>query len=75
MAATHQMPCIPGICMNKTLEYLEVSLRLRSFEALGIFALAFPESSVNPWEVYFPGGLEQKGLTRKTKSVPLGYDT
>ena len=44
-------------------------------EALGKSALIFPGSSMSPGGIIFPRSLKQKGWTRKTKSVPLGYDT
>ena len=67
------MPCVKGIRLNRTLECLEILERLCSSEALGKFALAFPESSVSLWgivfpresESYFPGSRKQKGWTRK----------
>ena len=51
---------------NRTLEYLYTFLRLRSSEALGKSALAFPGSSISPGESYFPGCLKQNGWTRYT---------
>ena len=77
------MPCVSGIRLNRPLECLEIFLRLRSSEALGKFVLALFESSVSLWgivfprvsESYFPGSRKQKGWTRKTMFVPLGYDT
>ena len=43
-----------GICSSRTLECLEIFLRLRSYEAYGKFALAFPESFVTLREIVFP---------------------
>ena len=47
---------------NRTLECLEIFLRLRSFEALGRFALAFPESSVSPGEIVSPRESAAEGV-------------
>ena len=52
----------PGIRSNRTLKCLEIFLRLRSSEALGIFALAFPESSVTLRRIVFPRGSEAEGV-------------
>ena len=56
------MPCVPGTRSNRTLECLEIFLRLRSSEALMKFTLAFPESSASLWGLVFPGKSEAEGV-------------
>ena len=56
------MPCEPGTPSNRTLEYLEIFLRMCSSEALGKFALALPESSVSLQEIVFPREFEAEGV-------------
>ena len=56
------MPCVPGIHSNRTLKCLEIFLRLRSSEALGKSALAFPASSMSPGGIVFPRECEAEGV-------------
>ena len=56
------MSCEPGIRSNRTLECLEIFLRLRYSEALEKFALAFPESLGSPREIVFPRGFGAEGV-------------
>ena len=48
--------------LNRTLECLEIFLRMCYSEALGKFALAFPESSVTLQEIVFPRESEEEGV-------------
>ena len=69
------MPCIPGIRSNRTLECLEIYLRLRSSEALGKSALAFPGSSMSPGGIVFPRESEAEGVDSLYASTPPQTDT
>ena len=68
------MPCIPGIRSNRTLECLEIYLRLRS-EALGKSALAFPISSMSPGGIVFPRESEAEGVDSLYAFTPPQTDT
>ena len=68
------MPCVPGIRSNRTLECLEIYLRLRSSEALGKSALAFPGSSMSPGGIVFPRESEAEGVDSLYASTPPQTD-
>ena len=69
------MPCVPGIRSNRTLECLEIFLRLLSSEALGKSALAFPGSSMSPGGIVFPRESEAEGVDLLYASTPPQTDT
>ena len=69
------MPCVPGIRSNRTLECLEIFLRLRSPEALGKSTLAFPGSSMSPGGIIFPRESEAERVDSLYASIPPQTDT
>ena len=69
------MPCVPGIRSKRTLECLEIYLRLRSSEALVKSALAFPGSSMSPGGIVFPRESEAEGVDSLYTSTPPQTDT
>ena len=66
--------CHPPHALH-TLECLEIYLRLRSSEALGKSALAFPASSMSPGGIIFPRESEAEGVDSLYASTPPQTDT
>ena len=69
------MPCVPGIRSNRTMECLEIYLRLRSSEALWKSALTFPGSSMSPGGIVFPWESEAEGVDSLDAYTPPQTDT